>query len=67
MPGQLVGGLRAKLPTRLAEGAITPAADRQLNSELTTLLGRDRVGRAWPEDGTTRYPLHQEDSRYGRG
>jgi serine/threonine-protein kinase len=37
VPG-LVAGLRIKLATRLSEGAITQAADRQLNSELTTLL-----------------------------
>jgi serine/threonine-protein kinase len=37
VPG-LVAGLRAKLATRLSEGAITQAADRQLNSELTILL-----------------------------
>ncbi len=35
---QLVGGLKAKLTTRLGEGAITPAAGRQLNGELSTLL-----------------------------
>ena len=35
---QLVAGLRAKLATRLSEGAITQAADRQLSGELTTLL-----------------------------
>lgn len=35
---QLVGGLKAKLTTRLGEGAITPAAERQLNGELSTLL-----------------------------
>jgi serine/threonine-protein kinase len=37
VPG-LVAGLRTKLATRLSEGAITQAADRQLNRELTTLL-----------------------------
>jgi serine/threonine-protein kinase len=37
VPG-MVAGLRTKLATRLAEGAITQAADRQLSSELTTLL-----------------------------
>ena len=40
----LVAGLRTKLATRLTEGAITQAADRQLNSELTTLL-RASTGR----------------------
>jgi serine/threonine-protein kinase len=35
---QLVAGLRAKLATRLSEAAITMAAYRQLNDELTTLL-----------------------------
>jgi hypothetical protein len=35
---QLVGGLKAKLTTRLGEGAITPAAGRQLNGEFSTLL-----------------------------
>ena len=35
---QLVAGLRAKLASQLSEGAITQAADRQLSSELTTLL-----------------------------
>jgi eukaryotic-like serine/threonine-protein kinase len=35
---QLVAGLRAKLDTRLAEGAITESAGKQLGSELTTLL-----------------------------
>jgi len=35
---QLVGGLKAKLTTRLGEGAITPAAGRQLNGQLSTLL-----------------------------
>lgn len=35
---QLVAGLRTKLTTRLAEGAVTQAAGRQLGSELTTLL-----------------------------
>lgn len=35
---QLVGGLKAKLTTRLGEGAITPAAGRQLSGELSTLL-----------------------------
>ena len=35
---QLVAGLRTKLAARLAEGAITRAADRQLSNELTTLL-----------------------------
>jgi serine/threonine-protein kinase len=34
----LVAGLRAKLATRLSEAAITMAAYRQLNDELTTLL-----------------------------
>jgi len=43
VPG-LVAGLRAKLATRLSEGAITQAADQQLNSELTTLL-RASAGR----------------------
>jgi serine/threonine protein kinase len=40
----LVAGLRAKLATRLSEGAIAQAADQQLNSELTTLL-RASAGR----------------------
>ena len=35
---QLVAGLRTKLETRLSEGAISQAADRQLSRELTTLL-----------------------------
>ena len=34
---KLVAGLRAKLVTRLSEGAITQAADNRLTSELTTL------------------------------
>jgi eukaryotic-like serine/threonine-protein kinase len=35
---QLVAGLRAKLDTRLLEGAITEPAGKQLGSELATLL-----------------------------
>jgi hypothetical protein len=35
---RLVAGLRASLYTRLAQGAITESADKQLGSELTTLL-----------------------------
>jgi len=41
---QLVAGLRAKLVTRLSEGAITQAADRELSSELTA-LARALAGR----------------------
>lgn len=42
---QLVAGLRAKLVTRLSEGAITQAADNRLSGELTALL-RASAGKA---------------------
>jgi hypothetical protein len=41
---QLVGALKAKLATRLGEGALTEAAAAELDRELATLL-RDVTGR----------------------